>query len=198
MDVIFQEHPDIWMGSSVFRKVPTIVQVDDIPILEVGQFVDAGYTTRFQVFHSDGTHIATVNGSRIFPTEAGNKANLKQRFENNLTICELEGKPILELRRHGAAALRGWAELHAPNGTLIKCFDEKFSGMIGSEGHLCISGQLFMDVLFEGHPIGLHFKDGNCKMGIKHCRYSGPADKPLPYESINSPENPLWPNESLK
>lgn len=190
MDIIFKEHPDVWLGSSLFRKIPTIIQYKDIPMLEVGQFVDAGYTTKFPVYHNDGTHIATVKGSQVYLTEAGKRARVTQRYEPGLTVCELDGQTILELRRDGPAALKGWAELYAPEGVLIKSSGPMLSELVGGDGHLTIGGQIFMDVHFEGHPIGIHcLGNGSYHLGIKHLRYTGPADKPLPFESVNSPSN---------
>ena len=36
---------------------------------------------------------------------------------------ELEGQTIIELRRDGAAGIKGWAELYAPGGVLVKAVD---------------------------------------------------------------------------
>lgn len=185
MEVIFQQQPDLWIGNCVFRNTPTIIQWKDTPILEVGKFVDAGFTTKFAVFHSDGTQIAVVKGSQIYPTEAGKKAKITPRYFPNLTAFELEGKTILELRRDSAAALRGWAELYAPEGVLIKSTAPPLSQLTNEYGSLLIGGFQVMDAEFEA-PIGIHYVgDGNVRLGITRLRYVGPDDQPPPFESIS-------------
>jgi hypothetical protein len=76
MELIYQNHPSVVIATNTFVNVPTIIQFEDVPLLEVGKFADAGYTTRLAVYHNDGTKIAVVKGSRIFLTEEGKKANL--------------------------------------------------------------------------------------------------------------------------
>src|SRR5690242_20668530 len=109
MNVIFQSHPDVVIGSNTFRNVPTIIQFEVTPLIEVGKFEPAGFTTRIAVYHNDGTKIAVVKGSQVYLTDEGRKASVTPRYEAGLTVCELEGKPIFELRRTSAAALKGWA-----------------------------------------------------------------------------------------
>ncbi len=183
MEIIFQEHPDIWLGSSLFRNVPVIIQYKNTPVLEVVESVqsgsfESGFTIKFPVYHNDGTHIATVKGKRIHLTEDGKKANITQRFEPGLTICEFEGRAILEIRRDGAAAVQGWAELYAPEGILIKSLYPKLSQKLTKDGDLTIGTQVFKGAHFEGHRIGIHcLEDGKVHLGIKHLRYTGPAEE---------------------
>jgi hypothetical protein len=56
MDLIWQSHPKVTLGTSTFIDVPTIIQVGDTPILAVGKFAPAGYTTRTRIYHSDDWH----------------------------------------------------------------------------------------------------------------------------------------------
>ena len=120
MEVFFSQHPDVVIASNRFIGVSTILQFENTPLIEVGKFVKAGYSAKFSVYHSDGTKIAVVKGRQIYRTEEGKAAKFSMRYDHELTACELEGKPILELRRDGPAALRGWAQLYAPEGFLVE------------------------------------------------------------------------------
>src|SRR6266496_126205 len=156
MDVIFQESPVVEIATNKFINVATIIQWEDVPLMEVGQFEVAGYTTRFAIYHNDGTKIAVVKGSQMYPTEEGERASLKMRHEPNLTACELEGRTIFELRRTGAAALKGTAELYAPEGVFIKANDADLSALLGDGTHLQVGGLHLSNGEFVGHEIGIH------------------------------------------
>lgn len=162
--LFFQESPEVELGGNRFIKVPTIIQWEDEPILQVGKYVEAGYSTKLRVFHSDGTHVATVNGSQVWLTDGGRKADVNMRSEDVgcLTVCELEGKTILEMRRKNAGQLKGWAELYAPEGVLIKATDRETAAMLGNGTALQIGGGSIRNGRFEGHEIGIHItkKDG--------------------------------------
>ena len=182
-EIIFQEHPDVTLGTCVFRNVPTILQFEDTPMLEVGKFEGAGYRTRFPVFHSDGTQIAVVKGSQIYITDEGRKASIKTRFEPNLTVCELEGKPILELRRKGATALHGWAELYAPGGVLIRASSSEVSGLLRDGGQLNVGGFTLQGCTFDGCAVGIHVMHDKIRIGAGgtvKAQYIGPAGSQPP------------------
>ncbi|MGO9108717.1 MAG: hypothetical protein ACLP9L_05745 [Thermoguttaceae bacterium] len=156
MEIFFQSHPDVIIGGNTFRNVKTILQFENIPLLEVGRFEPAGYSERFPVFNMDGVKVAVVVGRQIHLTEEGSKARIVRRCEPNLSVCELEGKPILELRRNGPTALRGWAELYAPEGLLIRALDSGVAALLSGGNALQIGGMVFMDSFFDGCPIGIH------------------------------------------
>ena len=103
-DVIFQHHPVVAICGNRFY-CPTIIQWEDTPLMEVGKFEPAGYTTKFAIYNSDGAQIAVVKGCQVYPTKAGKDAAIKPRYEPNLTVCEVDGKTIFELRRTGPTAL---------------------------------------------------------------------------------------------
>jgi hypothetical protein len=165
MDVFFQSHPDVILATNTFRNVPTIIQYEDTPLLEVGKYEPAGYSAKFSIYHSDGTKIGVVKGSQLYPTEAGKKAKVTPRYEPNLTVWELEGKPILELRREGAAALRGWAELYAPEGVLIKAIDSGISGLLRGGNALQVGGVTMSGAVFDGCKIGIHVRRNGIGLG---------------------------------
>jgi hypothetical protein len=165
MDLVFQDHPDVRIGTLTFRNVPTILQFDDTPLIEVRKSEPAGYTAHFHIFDSDGTDLAVVKGARLFPTEAGKKAGLTLRNPPNLTVCELAGKPLFELRRDGAAALKGWAELWTPTGLLIKAADSVASHMRQQGGWVQIGNLSVTGATFIGCDVAIHIqKDGQVKM----------------------------------
>lgn len=156
MDVFFQQHPDVIIATNTFRKVPTILQYEEEPLIQVVHCVDAGYTTRLTVFHNDGTKIAVVKGAQIYKTPEGEKANVTMRYPDRCTIVELEGKTILELHRDAAAALRGWAELYAPEGVLIKAHSDYLSAVRSGSPRLEVCGIALSGGLFQDLKIGIH------------------------------------------
>jgi hypothetical protein len=84
-------------------------------------------------------------------------------------VCELDGKPVFELIRDGAAALKTRAELYTPNGSFIRCADENLAGyVIGTkQGHLKIGGLTMMGCSFRGVRIGIWVRaDGTLQIGV--------------------------------
>ncbi|MEX2316044.1 MAG: hypothetical protein WD669_02760 [Pirellulales bacterium] len=162
--LFFQESPEVEIATNTFINVPTILQWEDVPLLQVGKFMEAGYTTKIAVYHNDGTRIAWVKGSQVYPTDAGRKASVDLRSEDKgtLTVCELEGKTIFELRRKHANQLKGWAELYAPEGVLIKATDAETAAVLGDGTALQIAGVAIRNGRVDGHQIGIHVtkKDG--------------------------------------
>ncbi|MDZ4818471.1 MAG: hypothetical protein SGJ20_05800 [Planctomycetota bacterium] len=122
--LVFHERPVVVMSGTRFINVDVILQYEDTPLLEVGKFVSAGYTTQLSVFHADGTDLARVKGSRVYPTEAGKKASVESIHEPNRTIIELENKPIFDMQRDAAGALNGWAELYARDGVFVRAIGD--------------------------------------------------------------------------
>lgn len=164
MDITFQEHPDVVIATNTFRNVETILQYEEFPLIEVGKFADAGYTTKFNVFHSDGSHMAVVKGARVFITE-GAKAKVTARQEPDLTVCEMDGRPIIELRRKGASALKGWAELYAPHGVFIKAHETSLVVQRSDGLYIPSHRSSASNLLISDEKIGIHV--------TKECVYFG-------------------------
>jgi hypothetical protein len=154
-DLIFHDQPELRMGTLTFRRVPTILQFEDVPIIEMRQKEHVGWSTRFHIYHPDGTSLAVVKGSHLFPTEDGKKAGLKLRHFPNLTICELDGQTLLELRFVGPAALSASAELYTPTGMLIKSGDALECFVPHPNGFTAIHGREVRDVVFEDCPVAI-------------------------------------------
>ena len=96
----------------------------------------------------------------------GKKANIVTRHEPNLIVCEVEGKPILELRKNGACAVCGWAELYAPEGVLIRALDSGVSGFLRGGDAMIVSGVQMQNILFKDHQIGIHITRQGIGLGV--------------------------------
>lgn len=166
MDLVFQQSPDVVIATNTFRNVPTILQYEETPLIEVGKFAEAGYTTRFSIFHNDGTKIAVVDGSRIRLTPEGDKANIRRREEQNLVVCELDGKPIIEMRHTSPHSLRGWAELHAPGGVFIKALDAGVTGIRQDGSAITLGGMTMTGCTFINNRIGIHVRHDGIHLGV--------------------------------
>ena len=122
--LIFNQTPTVYLCSNVFINVPIILQYEKTPLIQVVSSEKAGYTIEIPIYNNDGVYLAKVVGARLFLTENGKKSGLKLLHPQNATVCELNGKPLFELRREGAAGLRPAAELYTNDGTFIKCSDK--------------------------------------------------------------------------
>jgi hypothetical protein len=162
-DLIFQSSPVIHFATNTFVNVPVILQFEDTPLLEVVRELAAGFTTQFSIYHSDGTYLAKLKGSQLYRTKDGEKAGLVLHHPPLKTICELNGKPIIELTRLEAAALKTEAELFAPGGAFLKSSDADLTGYIRrNQGEPLRIGRLLLQGnLFQNRSIGVRvFSDG--------------------------------------
>ena len=136
----FIESPVITIGTNHFLcNIP--IRYKDTPMLEVIKelttFNEETFTTKIPIFHSDGTKLAVVKGNQIFRTEEGEKAGVTLRNPAGVTVCELNGKPVFEIRRKGAAALKMNAELHTFDGAFLRWSEEELSGLL-TVGESCL------------------------------------------------------------
>ena len=141
---IYYDKPTVGFAGSTFFNVPIILKVDEYPLIQVvdtGQkSIPAGYIVEFEIYNSDGIYLAKAKGSRLFLTSEGKKANLNLRYPNLMTVCELDGRTLFEMRRQEAAALNTRAELYTPSGSFIKGNDTE--GLIFSEALTCVEPAL--------------------------------------------------------
>jgi hypothetical protein len=164
--LIYHTHPSIELGSNTFVNVPTILQFDDTPLIEVVKADAAGFETSIPIYHMDGTYLAKVKGSQIYKTDAGNKAGLVLRHLDKMTVCELDGKTLFELRRTSAAALKAEAELYTPSGYFVKYSGEKPSLFNSTGEGLTIGGMMMTGCTINGSRIGVWLKsDGSVGIG---------------------------------
>jgi hypothetical protein len=107
------------------------------------------FTTKIPIFHSDGTELAVAKGARLFETKAGKKAGvtIREIHTGNVcdVICEMNGKPVFELRRKGPAALAVTAELFTFDGAFLKWSEQMWSAVVSpASGALQIGGLTMM------------------------------------------------------
>jgi hypothetical protein len=166
--LIFQESPVVHLAGNVFVEVPTVLQYEDTPLIQVVRAAKAGFTTEIPIYHSDGTYLAKVVGSQIYATEDGKKAGVTLHHPGHATICELNGKQIFEIIREEAAALRTQAELYTPDGSFIKCAENLAGYVLGPrQDRLQIHGLTIMRCTFKRVRIGICVKkDGSVALGV--------------------------------
>lgn len=168
-DLIFAGHPVVDIGGTKFIDVPVILQYEQDPLILIANEMRVGFSAEFRIFHSDGTYLAKVVGSRLFATEKGGKAGLKLRHPAGMTVCELEGATLFEVRRNQAAGLKTQAELYTPHGGFIRCLPRAADLFKTDEHGLEISTAnsniKLVDCAVIGWPIGIRV-DANGGIGI--------------------------------
>jgi hypothetical protein len=166
--LIFNQSPVVEIATNRFVNVPVILQYEVTPLIEVVKEVHAGFTIQIPIYHSDGTYLAKIKGSQIYLTDAGKKVGVALRHPAGMTVCEIAGKPVFEIIRKEAAAIKTQAELYTPDASFIKCSDSGMAGYIlGKDNtHLTIRGVTMMDCDFRNSRIGIHVrKDGSVGIG---------------------------------
>ena len=73
--LIYTDVPAVMLASNTYIRVPTILQIDDTPLIEVVNAQTAGFTARIPIYYSDGTYLAKIVGSRIVLTDARMKVS---------------------------------------------------------------------------------------------------------------------------
>ena len=165
--LVFQSSPTVTLATNQFVNVPVILQFDDTPLISVIREQALGYTTEIPIFHSDGTYLAKVKGTRVFPTKDGEKAGIAMRHPKGMTICEMNGKTLFEITHQAGDAFRTQAELYTPTGYFVKSTDTPTPQIIDSKGHeLRVGGIHMSHCSFSGCRIGIWLKsDGSCAIG---------------------------------
>ena len=165
-DFIFSETPSVQFATNTFTNVRTILQYEDIPLIEVVQAETVGRTTQFSIYHSDGTYLAKLKGARLFPTPEGQRAGLVLQHLPDMTVCKMNGNEIIELRRIGAAAIATQAELYTPNGAFVKSRNsEPPIELSVAGGSLTVGAVSFTFCAFDGVRIAVLVKaDGSVKI----------------------------------
>jgi len=167
VNLIYQTAPAVNLATNIFINVPTILQFDDTPLISIVREQNLAYTTEIPIFHADGTYLAKVNGTRIFPTEAGKKAGILMRSLPSTTVCEMAGKTLFEVFHQKDDAFRIQAELSTPSGYFVKMSDTPIPTLLRSDGQsLRIGGIIMSGNVFQGCRIGIWLKsDGSCAIG---------------------------------
>ena len=167
MELIYQTSPAVNLATNIFVNVPTILQFDDTPLISVVREQNLGFTTEIPIFHADGTYLAKVNGTRVFPTDAGKSAGIVMRSLPDVTVCELAGRTLFEVFHEKGDAFRIQAELATPTGYFVKVSDNPAPTLVRSDGQsLRIGGMVMSGNVFQGCRIGIWLKsDGSCAIG---------------------------------
>ena len=168
MKLIFQSSPSITVATNTFINVPVILKYEDTPLMEVIKEQSVGFTTQIPIYHSDGTYLAKVKGNRIFPTEAGKKANINIIDEPGKFICSLENKVMFELIHGIGDSFKANAELYTPDGYFVKCSDSPKPGLLDTSGSVIqIRGIAMSGNIFKNLSIGIWIrKNGSVDIGV--------------------------------
>ncbi|MFA5877717.1 MAG: hypothetical protein WC880_05165 [Candidatus Paceibacterota bacterium] len=165
--LIYQTSPHVTFATNKFINVPIILQYDDTPILSIVKEQNLGFTTEIPIYHADGTYLAKVNGTRVYPTADGKKAGIAMRSLQDMTVCEMDGKTLFEIYHQQGDAFRAHAELYTPTGYFIKSADTPTPEVIKSDGQsLKIGGMVMSNCTFHGSRIGIWIKsNGSIAIG---------------------------------
>jgi hypothetical protein len=165
--LIFTSSPAVTIATNTFVNVPTILQYEDTPLIQVVRVEPAGFTTQIPIYHPDGTYLAKVVGSRLFTTSEGKKAGLSLTYPDKRTVCKLADQVLFEILRMDAAALKTRAELYAPDGYFVKCTDAPLPELYDASGGLLrVKGVTMIGNRIEGFRIGIWIrKDGSVAIG---------------------------------
>jgi hypothetical protein len=155
--LIFLETPEVEFASNTFHNIPVVLQYDDTPLLEVVQIQLGGFSTQFSIYNRDGVYLAKAVGSQLHLTPDGRKSNLVLRHPPLVTVCELDGRTLFEIRRKEAAGLHTQAELFAPDGRFLKSNSSGVpESLIKADGSaLHIGGVIMSGNHFSGGRIGV-------------------------------------------
>lgn len=164
MELIYQTSPTVNIATNFFVNVPTILQFDETPLISVVREQNLGYTTSIPIFHSDGTYLAKVNGTRVFPTDSGKNAGIEMQSHPDVTVCKLAGRTLFEVYHQKGDAFRIQAELGTPTGYFVKVSDTPIPTLVRSDGQsLRVGGVVMSGNMFQRCRIGIWLKsDGSC------------------------------------
>lgn len=166
--LIYQNSPEVTLASNKFIDVPVILQHDETPLISVVRGENLTYSTEIPIFHADGTYLAKVNGTRVFKTAAGEKAGIVLRDLPQITVCELDGRTIFEIRHERGDAFRTTAELYSANGYFVKCPENSLPQLLSQSGQvLQLNGMHMSFCEFRGCRIGIRLcSDGSMQLGV--------------------------------
>ncbi len=162
--LVFKKTPEVELATNRFINVPVVLQYDETPLIEVVKEMDVGFSIQIPIYHSDGTYLAKLKGSQLYLTDEGKKAGVTLRHPDKMTVCEIDGKPVFELTRKDAAALKTQAELYTPDASFIRCSDAGLAGYVldDNQNQLQIGGLTMQGNVFSGCRIGIHIRrDGS-------------------------------------
>ena len=130
----YQNHPNVTFASNTFVGVPTILQYEDTPLIEVVRNTVLGYHSRVSVYDESGVKIAVVNGTRPYPTKEGGQAGVQVSHRSDCWICTRNGgkETLFEIYQGQGDSFRMYAELFTPTGALLKYRNEEMPSIISA------------------------------------------------------------------
>lgn len=160
-DLIYHSSPVVTFCSNTFINVPTILQFDDTPLISVVREEKLGYTTEIPIYHSDGSYLAKVRGTRVYPTDVGKKAGVVVRQLPQVWVCEVDGRTAFEIHQEAGDAFRTKAELYTPTGHFVRVGDAPMPQLVDASGTaLRVGGITMVGNLFENFRIGVWLRSG--------------------------------------
>ena len=154
--LVFSDHPSVQVASNWFINVPIILQYEEIPLIQIVKEEQVGFTTEIPIYHPDGTYLAKVKGSQLYPTKEGIQAGVTLEHPDLMTVCKIGARTLFEIRRTEAAALRTTAELHTADGYFVKCAQELPLQLFDTSGEqLKVGGITMSGSTISGHRIGI-------------------------------------------
>lgn len=166
--LIYQTAPVVTFATNRFINVPVILQYDDTPLISIVREESLGFTTQIPIYHSDGTYLAKVKGTRVYPTKDGEKAGIQVRQLSGMWVCEMGNQTLFEIHQEQGDAFRTSAELQTPDGCFVKCTDAPKPELIDASGNaLQVGGVTLIGNTFQGMSIGVWLKsNGSCSIGV--------------------------------
>ena len=165
-ELIFTKYPIIKIATNTFINTPIILRYEELNLIEVVNDLVLGYATKIPIFHPDGTHLAVVVNSRIFPTKEGEKAGITIDKRKGIWVCKMDNKELFEIRQQEDNLFKTTAELYTNDGSFIKCDDNPDVKIFNNGKELTIGALTMVDCTFSNCPVGLHFKkNGAFSMG---------------------------------
>ncbi|MCD6600195.1 MAG: hypothetical protein J7L19_06495 [Dehalococcoidia bacterium] len=171
-NLIYKKTPTVTLATNTFINVPVILQFDDTPLISIVKKQHLGYTTQIPIYHPDGTYLAKVNGTRIYPTKDGKKAGIVMEHPAHMTVCKMGSKILFEIFHEAGDAFRTHAELYTPNGFFVKITDlpkPEVEVINKNGGALQIGSFLLSHNTFVNCRIGIWLKsDGSSSLCSKN------------------------------
>lgn len=166
--IVYQANPVVVVATNTFIGVPVVLQFDDTPLISVVREENLGFTTEVPIYHEDGTYLAKVRGTRIYPTESGKKAGLDVRQYPDSWACEINKRTAFEIRHQPGDTFRASAELYTPEGYFVKTSDAPMPELFDASGNaLKVGGVTMSGNTFKGVRIGVWIKsDGSLSLGV--------------------------------
>jgi hypothetical protein len=161
-------YPVVTLATNKFINVPIILQFDDTPLISIIKQQSLGYTTEIPIYHPDGTYLAKVNGTRIYPTKEGEKAGLVMLHPAHMTVCKMGEKTLFEIYHDTDESFTTHAELYTPKGYFVKISDLALPQVVLKNGEpLKIGGMIMSNNTIVGSRIGIWLKsNGSCAFGV--------------------------------